>query len=146
MPAVIDHFTRNVADNKMICKLCSTEIVFRSLNEHSKSLKRHLSNKHPAVLTADGPSIPKVSDFCVSRASNSKFLISLKLDRVTIAIRASNHAQPFSFVEDDVFKWGFAAGSFSRIIILSLFAYRMLHSLSAAPELAGMAKVSSINF
>ena len=41
MPAIIDHFVRNISQSKMTCKLCDTQIVFRRLNEHLTSLKRH---------------------------------------------------------------------------------------------------------
>ena len=105
MPAVIDHFVRNISQSKMTCKLCDTEIVFRSLNEHLTSLKRHLSNKHPKTVAVDGPSgskIPKISDFCVPKASASKFPTLSKLDRVTIAICASSHGLPFNIVEDEI--------------------------------------------
>ena len=106
MPAVIDHFVRNVSQSKMTCKLCDTEIVFRSLNEHLTSLKRHLSNKHPETVAVDGPSgskIPKISDFCVPKVSASKFPTLSKLDRATIAICASSHGLPFNIVEDEIF-------------------------------------------
>ena len=116
MPAVIDHFLRNIFRSKMTCKLCDTEIVFKSLNEHLTSLKRHLS-RHPETVAVDGPSgskIPKISDFCMPKASASKFPTLSKLDRVTIAICASSHGLPFNIVEDEIFGWGFEAGSYSR--------------------------------
>ena len=117
MPAVIDHFVRNISQSKMTCKLCDAEIVFRSLNEHLTSLKRHLSNKHPETVAVDGPSgskIPKMSDFCVPKASASKFPTLSKLDRVTIAICASSHGLPFNIVEDEIFRCDFEAVEFLR--------------------------------
>ena len=54
------------------------------------------------------------SDFCVPKASASKFPTLSKLDRVTIAICASSHGLPLSVVEDEIFEWGFEAGSYSR--------------------------------
>ena len=114
MPAVIDHFVRNISQSKMTCKLCATEIVFRSLNEHLTSLKRHLSIKHPETVAVDGPSgskIPKISNFCVPKASASKFPTLSKLDRVTIAICVSSHGLPFNIVEDKNFGWVFKARS-----------------------------------
>ena len=103
MPAAIDHFVKNISQSKMTCKLCDTEIAFRSLNENLTSLKRHLLNKHPETVAVDGPSgskFPKISDFCVPKASASKFPTVSKQDRVTIAIRASIHGLPFIIVED----------------------------------------------
>ena len=117
MPAVIDHFVRNISQSKLTRKLCDTEIGFRSLNEHLISLKGHLSNKHPETVAVDGPrgsKIPKFSDFCVPKASASKFPTLSKLDRVTIAICASSHGLPFNIVEDEIFGWSFEAGSYSR--------------------------------
>ena len=117
MPAVIDHFVRNISQSKMTCKLFDTEILFRSLNKHLTSLKRHLSNKHPETMAVDGPSgskIPKISDFCVPKASASKFRTLSTLDRVTIALCASSHGLPFNIVEDEIFGWGFEAGLYSR--------------------------------
>ena len=70
MPAIIDHFVKNISRSKMTCKLCDTEIVFRSLNEHLTSLKRRLSNKHPETVAVDGPSVSKISDFCVPEAGS----------------------------------------------------------------------------
>ena len=116
MPAVIDHFVRNISQSKMTCKLCDTEIVIRSLNEHLNSFKRHLSSKHPETVAVDGPSgskISKIFDFCVSKASACKFPTLSKLDHVTIAICSSSHGLPFNIVEDEIFGWGFEAGSYS---------------------------------
>ena len=76
MPAVIDHFVGNISQSRMTCKVCDTEIVFRSLNEHLTSLKWHLSNKHPEIVAVDGPSgskIPKFSNFCVLKGSIPSF-------------------------------------------------------------------------
>ena len=117
MPAVVDHFVRKISQSKMTCKLCDTESLFRSLNEYLTSLKRHLSNKHPETVAVDGPSgskFPKISDFCVPKASASKFPPLSKLYRVIIAIFASSHGLPFNIVEDEFFGSGFEAGSHSR--------------------------------
>ena len=111
----MEHFTQ-AAGNFVKCKHCSAKLAFVSRHTHLSSLTKHLKAKHSEVLSKpDEEPVSKVSrigDYYTPPHATFPALPSI--DRQAIAACSSNHALPFSLVEDPVFQWAYSVKCVDR--------------------------------